>query len=112
ATGGLLHFTPRPLVEPRQDGTRSVLAVRRHLVRGCGGFQFSGGGVPAKKKSVVSARATQRLARRHPAPVDVECPGAVCENIRRHGPGEGLAGDDDRLERGLERRAPALPTPG
>src|SRR5699024_9025774 len=112
ATGGLPHFTPRPLVEPRQDGTRSVLAVRRHLVRGCGGFQFSGGGVPAKKKSVVSARATQRLARRHPAPVDVQCPGAALQDVGRDGPGEGLTGAYDWLEARLERRAPALPTFG
>ena len=35
------------------------------------------------------------------ASVDVECPRAVREDSRGDGAGQGLAGDDDRLERGL-----------
>jgi hypothetical protein len=53
-----------------------------------------------------------RVAHAHPAPVDVERPRAVLEDSRGDGADEGLAGDDDRLERGLERRAPALPAFG
>ncbi|WP_278255625.1 hypothetical protein [Nocardioides convexus] len=44
-----------------------------------------------------------------PAAVNVERPGAVGEDVGRDGAGEGLAGDDDRLEGGLECGAPAFP---
>src|SRR5690606_7868111 len=45
-------------------------------------------------------------------PIDVQRPGAVREDVRRDSPGERLAADDDRLERGLERGAPSLPLLG
>src|SRR5690606_2777499 len=54
--------------------------------------------------------AVEVVVRLHPCRRDVQRPGAVRQDGGRDGATEGLAGDDDRLERGLERRAPALPT--
>ena len=44
-----------------------------------------------------------------PRAVDVDGTGAVLQDVLDHRPPEGLAGHDDRLVGGLERRAPALP---
>src|SRR5262245_30889888 len=47
-----------------------------------------------------------------PAGVDVQRARAVREYVGGDGPGERLAGEHDRLVRGLERGAPALPLLG
>src|SRR5699024_11779305 len=56
-------------------------------------------------------RSSQLLASRYPRRVHVDCPGPVRENVPSHSLlREGLPSHDDRLVRGLECRAPALPT--
>src|SRR5699024_6358896 len=45
-----------------------------------------------------------------PAPINVDCPGPVREDVPSHSLlGEGLTGENDRLKRGLQRRTPAIP---
>src|SRR5690606_4596064 len=48
----------------------------------------------------------------HSAGVDVQRPGAMLQHIRRDRARQRLTGNDDRLERGLERSTPALPALG
>src|ERR1700677_385247 len=48
----------------------------------------------------------------HPASVDVQRARAVLQNVRRHGPGQRLACDDDRLMCWLECGSPAIPAGG
>src|SRR5699024_11220896 len=48
-----------------------------------------------------------------PAPIHVDCAGPVREDVPGDGfLGEGLTGEDDRLKRGLQRRAPTIPLLG
>src|SRR5699024_8720381 len=55
-------------------------------------------------------RSSQLLASRYPRRVHVDCPGPVREDVPSDGfLGEGLAGENDRLKRGLQRRAPTIP---
>src|SRR5690606_8425401 len=48
----------------------------------------------------------------HSAGVDVQRPGAMLQHIRRDRARQRLTGNDDRLERGFQRGAPALPALG
>lgn len=48
----------------------------------------------------------------HPASVDIERARSVGEHVRGDGALDGLAGDDDGLERGFERSAPTFPLAG
>lgn len=47
-----------------------------------------------------------------PAPIDVERPGSILEDVGCNGADEGLAGKDPELDSGLERSAPAGPSLG
>src|SRR5699024_9440219 len=45
-----------------------------------------------------------------PAGINVDCAGPVREDVPSHGLlSEGLTGENDRLKRGLQRRAPTIP---
>src|SRR5699024_10626606 len=68
---------------------------------------------PAKPKHAVSRAPVQVVLRLDPARVHVDCPGSVREDVPSDGfLGEGFAGENDRLKRGLKSRTPTIPLRG
>ena len=66
----------------------------------------------AAVRSDVAVSDGQSCFRPHPAPIHVDPARAVLEHVFRDGAAERLAGHDDRLPGGLQRRAPAGPPAG
>src|SRR5699024_3368016 len=110
-----LHMLDRALAvsDGAGEGRAGVAPGRGLLPRFCKRPEFIYRVAPAKQKNAATIAPVQVVLRLDPACVHVDCPGPIREDVPSHSLlGEGLAGKNNRLKRGLQRRAPTIPLLG